>query len=50
MVTAILMKPRRRTMPEGLHLAFWNVENLFDAENALRSEKLARIVGKDLRG
>ena len=23
-------------MPEGLHLAFWNVENLFDEEDASR--------------
>ncbi len=33
------------------YLAFWNLENLFDIENSpRRSEKLARAVGKDLKG
>ncbi len=32
-------------------LAFWNLENLFDVEHSpLRSEKLQRAIGKDLKG
>jgi len=37
-------------MTEGLHVAFWNVENLFAAEDAPRPEKLARVIGDDLAG
>lgn len=37
-------------MPKSLHLAFWNVENLFDVETALRPEKLQKVIGKDLAG
>lgn len=31
-------------------LAFWNLENLFDTEDADRSDKLRRVLGKALRG
>ena len=32
-------------------IAFWNVENLFDIEDwPERSEKLRRVIGRDLRG
>ncbi len=37
-------------MVETLFLAFWNVENLFDTENAQRPEKIRRAVGRDLEG
>ncbi|MEQ8151862.1 MAG: hypothetical protein ABRQ32_03080, partial [Smithellaceae bacterium] len=35
---------------DKLFIAFWNVENLFDAESADRPEKLRRMIGKDLTG
>ena len=35
---------------EKLFIAFWNVENLFDVESAARSEKLYRVINKDLTG
>ncbi|AXK37970.1 endonuclease/exonuclease/phosphatase family protein [Crenobacter cavernae] len=37
-------------MPTPLHIAFWNVENLFDVETAVRLPKIQAIVGKDLVG
>ena len=40
-------------MPTNYHLAFWNVENLFDIENAppeRRSDKVARAIKKDIKG
>ncbi|MEK6736204.1 MAG: endonuclease/exonuclease/phosphatase family protein [Pseudomonadota bacterium] len=37
-------------MIDSLYLAFWNVENLFDIESADRSEKLRRIIAKDIVG
>lgn len=37
-------------MPDSLFIAFWNVENLFDVESADRSEKLRKIIGKDIAG
>jgi endonuclease/exonuclease/phosphatase family metal-dependent hydrolase len=38
-------------MPQRYALAFWNLENLFDIENAPgRSEKLQRAIGRDLQG
>ncbi|MCA0323964.1 MAG: endonuclease/exonuclease/phosphatase [Actinobacteria bacterium] len=40
-------------MTETFYLAWWNVENLFDEENAppdRRPEKVARAVGRDLAG
>ncbi len=37
-------------MVDQLNLAFWNVENLFDTEDAVRSDKLRRVIGKDLEG
>lgn len=35
---------------EKIFIAFWNVENLFDVESAARSEKLYRVINKDLAG
>lgn len=38
-------------MPTSYHLAFWNLENLFDIENSpRRTEKLARTLGKSIKG
>lgn len=37
-------------MSDLLFLAFWNVENLFDLENAPRSEKLQKLIAKDIQG
>jgi predicted extracellular nuclease len=40
-------------VPSSFYVAWWNVENLFDAENAppeRRSDKVARAIGKDLKG
>lgn len=40
-------------MPVSYYVAWWNVENLFDEENAppdRRPEKVARAVGRDLAG
>ena len=40
-------------MTEQFYVAWWNVENLFDEENAppeRRPEKIARAVGRDLAG
>lgn len=40
-------------MPVNYYVAWWNVENLFDEENAppdRRPEKVARVVGRDLAG
>jgi len=38
-------------MPQQYHVAFWNLENLFDVENSpRRSEKLQRAIGRDLQG
>ncbi len=38
-------------MPQQYHVAFWNLENLFDVENSpRRSEKLQRAIGRDLAG
>lgn len=38
-------------MSQRYHLAFWNVENLFDVEHSpRRSEKLERAIGQDLVG
>lgn len=37
-------------MAERHFIAFWNLENLFDTENAARSEGLAKRLAKDLRG
>lgn len=38
-------------MPSRYHVAFWNLENLFDIERSpRRSEKLERAIGNDLVG
>jgi hypothetical protein len=38
-------------MPSQYHIAFWNLENLFDIEDSpRRSEKLQRAIGRDLEG
>jgi predicted extracellular nuclease len=40
-------------MPTTYHVAWWNVENLFDEENAppeRRSEKVRRAIGDDIAG
>ena len=37
-------------MVEELFVAFWNVENLFDTEDAERPERIRRIIGKDIVG
>ena len=37
-------------LSEKLFIVFWNVENLFDVESAARSEKLYRVINKDLAG
>lgn len=38
-------------MPSTYYVAWWNVENLFDEENSpRRSEKLQRVIGRDLVG
>jgi hypothetical protein len=38
-------------MPTTYSVAWWNLENLFDEENSpRRSEKLQRVVGRDLVG
>jgi predicted extracellular nuclease len=35
---------------ETLFLAFWNVENLFDVESAVRTEKLRKVIASDIKG
>src|SRR5215217_4340218 len=40
-------------MSSGFYVAWWNLENLFDEENApvaRRSEKVARAIGRDIEG
>ena len=38
-------------MPTQYHLAFWNLENLFDVENSpRRTDKVARVLGKSIKG
>lgn len=38
-------------MPSTYHVAWWNLENLFDEENSpRRTEKLQRAIGADLTG
>jgi hypothetical protein len=37
-------------VPSTYYVAWWNVENLFDEENAPRTDKLQRAIGKDLVG
>ncbi len=37
-------------MKDNIVLAFWNVENLFDTENAQRSEKIQKVITKDIAG
>jgi predicted extracellular nuclease len=38
-------------MPTQYHIAFWNLENLFDSENSpRRTEKVARVLGKSVKG
>ena len=37
-------------MAEDYHIGWWNLENLFDLENANRTEKLKRTLGKELKG
>ncbi len=38
-------------MPAEYHIAFWNVENLFDIEGSpRREEKVARAIGADIAG
>ena len=31
-------------------MSWWNVENLFDSQSALRGDKLKRVLGKELKG
>ncbi len=35
---------------DTLFLAFWNVENLFDIESAVRPDKIQKIIAKDIVG
>jgi hypothetical protein len=38
-------------MPTQYHVAFWNLENLFDVENSpRRTDKVARVLGKSIKG
>jgi hypothetical protein len=38
-------------MPTQYHLAFWNLENLFDVENSpRRTDKVARVLGRSING
>jgi hypothetical protein len=37
-------------MAKTLFLAFWNLENLFDLESAARTDKVRKLLGKDLLG
>lgn len=37
-------------MPVTYFVAWWNVENFFDEENAPRTDKLKRAIGKDIQG
>ncbi len=37
-------------MSNTLFVAFWNVENLFDVESADRSDKLRKLIAKDIAG
>jgi endonuclease/exonuclease/phosphatase family metal-dependent hydrolase len=38
-------------MPTQYHMAFWNLENLFDIENSpRRTDKVARALGKSIQG
>ena len=37
-------------MIDELFIAFWNVENLFDVENAERAEKLRKLIARDIVG
>ncbi|HEX9837911.1 MAG TPA: endonuclease/exonuclease/phosphatase family protein [Anaerolineales bacterium] len=38
-------------MPTQYHIAFWNLENLFDIENSpRRTDKVARALGKSIKG
>lgn len=38
-------------MPSQYHIAFWNLENLFDIENSPRRDiRLQRVLGSDIRG
>ncbi len=38
-------------MPTSYHIAFWNLENLFDIENSpRRTDKVARTLGKSIKG
>jgi predicted extracellular nuclease len=37
-------------MAQPLFLAFWNLENLFDLETAARTDKLRKLIAKDLAG
>lgn len=37
-------------MPSTYYVAWWNLENLFDEENAPRTDKLKRAIGKNLVG
>jgi hypothetical protein len=38
-------------MPSTYHVAWWNLENLFDEEHSpLRTEKVARTIGNDVAG
>jgi predicted extracellular nuclease len=38
-------------MPTQYHMAFWNLENLFDIENSpRRTDKVARALGKSIKG
>ena len=37
-------------MAKQLFLAFWNLENLFDLETAVRTDKLRKLIGNDLLG
>jgi len=38
-------------MPTQYHIAFWNLENLFDIEDSpRRTDKVARVLGKTIKG
>ena len=40
----------RRAIVKEFYIAWWNVENLFDHNDAERSEKLKRVIGRELDG
>jgi predicted extracellular nuclease len=51
--TGLTVTEGNASMPSTYHVAWWNLENLFDEENApsdRRSDKVARAIGDDIVG